>query len=114
MKNGPVLPGGAVGNAFVSGGSPVTSGMKNGPLPPGAGPVGNAGPPVGANANPHMSWWWNDHVRFHDRFFHRRFHRHLFAFGFGSWYNNYDPSCYEYRLVHTNYGMQWIRVWLCG
>ena len=90
----------------MSGGSGA---FKNGPVPA----AGNAGP-VGPNGNAHVSWK-NEHDKDHDRDRDHHHHRHHFAFGFDRWYdNNYDPSCYEYRLVHTKYGKQWMRVYICN
>jgi hypothetical protein len=92
----------------VSSGS---STLRNGQVPA----AGNAAPPAGANGNVHVTLR-NDHDRDHDRDRDRhRFHRRRFLddrFVFRD--NNFDPSCYEHRLVHTKYGTQWIRVYICN
>jgi hypothetical protein len=94
----------------VSSGNGVST--KNGSVPGAGGPVGNAG--AGANGNAQVSWK-HDRDDDHDRDHHHRRHRDRdFAFGFSRLYSDYDPSCYEYRKVRTEYGKRWIRVYICN
>jgi hypothetical protein len=98
----------------VSGGGSTlrsSSTLRNGQVPA----AGNAGPPLGANGNVHVSSRDHydkdhDHGRDHHRFHRRRDRDDRFVFRD----NNFDPSCYEHRLVHTKYGPQWIRIYICN
>jgi hypothetical protein len=99
----------AVGrNAFVS---QPGAGATTDPVSAGSGSWRNTGPFVAANGP-----FWVDGKHHHDKDHDRdhRFRRHHFAFGFGRWYDNYDPSCYEVHEVLTTQGRQLQRVFVCG
>jgi hypothetical protein len=66
----------------------------------------------------HMGGMDHDHGR-HDH--DGRFRGPNFAFGFypgydygyNSYYDDYDPGCYQLRQVHTRYGWRLRQVWVC-